>query len=263
LFQLDVDPKNFALSDYLENTGTIAPGSVVRYGNNDVFYLDITGIRSLRARDASNAPFVSDVGNSIDPFVQTYVDSLPQKRVRTAVAAIEPRDGRLWLALGDRVFVLSFFPGAKISAWSYYDPIEFAGADIQAMVRVGSRLHVRAGEYIYTYGGLNGKTYPDDDEVVAEVELPFLAGKTAGTIKGIQGFDIAATNTWEVEIAFDPNFEDRTIQVGRLNQITFADPNSVNLPGQTSMVAPILRCRRAGPATVSMLALHYEAEEAH
>ncbi len=262
LFQLDTDPANFAVSDFLENTGTLAPDSVVRYGNNDVFYLDITGIRSLRARDASNAPFVSDVGNAIDTFVQEYVDSLPQQRVRASKAAIEPRDGRLWLAIGDRIFVLSFFPGAKISAWTYYSTDEFDGADVQSLVRLGKRLHVRAGDYIYTYGGLDGATYPEDDEVVGQVELPFLAGKTAGTIKGIRGFDIAATNTWEVSVAFDPNREDKTINVGNMNKITFADPESVNMAGETSMLAPILTCRKGGAATISMLALHYEAEAA-
>lgn len=262
LFQLDVDPANFAFSDYLENTGTLAAGSVVRYGNNDVFYLDITGIRSLRARDASNAPFVSDVGNAIDTFVQDYVDTLTTERLRRAAAAIEPRDGRLWLAVGDRIFVLSFFPGAKISAWTYYSPEEFEGAAIQVLIRLDKRLHVRAGDYIYTYGGLNGDTYPDDDEVIGEVELPFLAGKTAGTIKGIHGFDLAATNTWECEVAYDPNRPDKTINVGFLNKITFADPNSISVPGQSSMLAPKLTCRKAGPANISMLALHYEAEEA-
>lgn len=262
IYQLDVNPANFAYSNSLENTGTRAAQSVIRYGNNDVFYLDITGIRSLRARDASNAPFVSDIGNAIDPFVQEYLATLTNQQVRDAVAAIEPRDGRYWLALGERILVLSYFPGAKISAWSYYTPTEFGGDAIQAIVRLDKRLYVRAGDSIYVYGGADGDQYPDDDEVVGTVELPFLSGKTPATIKTLTGFDLAATNTWECEIAFDPNNADKTINVGRLEKITFSEKNKIKIPGETSMVAPKLVCSKGGAATISMLAIHYEGEEA-
>ena len=53
----------------LNNTGTIAPQSVVEFGDNDVFYLSVSGVRSLRARDSSNAAFVGDIGNPIDETV--------------------------------------------------------------------------------------------------------------------------------------------------------------------------------------------------
>lgn len=260
LFQLDTDPNNFAFSDILENTGTRAVDSVVRYGNNDVFYLDITGIRSLRARDASNAPFVSDIGNAIDTFVAEKLATLTGEQVLRAIAAIEPIDGRYMLFAGNIVFVLSYFPGAKISAWTYYITEEFDGANVQAAIRINNRLVVRAGDYLYVYGGIGGDVYPDDDEIVGVVETPFLSGKTPATIKKLTGFDSAATNTWEVEVAFDPNDDTRTISVGRLEKITFADPNKIGMPGDTSMVALKMKCRTAGEASLSMMAIHYEAE---
>lgn len=261
LFALDTDPANFAYSDSLDNTGTVAAGAVTRYGNNDVFYLDQTGVRSLRSRDGYNAPFVSDVGNQIDPYLQEYMDSLNQKEVSSALSAIEPRDGRYWLVLGDRVFVLSFFPGTKISAWSYYELDEMNGAAVQAIVRQGKRLFLRAGNYIYAYGGLDGTTYPAADEAEVEIELPFLNAKTPATIKTLRGYDMAGTNTWEVEIAFDPNQEDKTISVGRIDKVTFGEA-AIAIPGRASMVAPKLVCRKAGAATISMLAIHYEGEDA-
>ncbi len=261
LFQLDPDPNNFAFSDILENTGTRSTDSVVRYGNNDVFYLDMTGIRSLRARDSSNAPFVSDIGNAIDTFVSEQLADLTGEQVVRAVAAIEPLDGRYLLFAGGIAFVLSYFPGAKISAWTYYDNEEFDGNDVQAAVRLGSKLAVRAGDSVFIYGGLDGGSYPDDDEILGEVQLPFLSGKTPATIKDLKGFDSAATNTWEVEVAFDPNDEDQTINVGRLNSITFSDPNKVAMPGRTTMIAPKLICRTAGEASISMMAIHYETED--
>lgn len=262
LYQLDPDPTKFTFSDELQHTGTRAPQAVIRYGNNDVFYLDITGVRSLRARDASNAPFVSDIGNAVDTFVQDLIKELSKQEITGAVAAIEPKNGRYLLTLGDTILVLSYFPGAKISAWSYYEPTEFNGAPVQAFVRSTDKLAARAGNFIYFYGGLTGDVQPEDDEVEAVVELPFVSGKTPATIKTLTGFDIAAKNTWACELAFDPNDPDRTINIGNLSKITFADPNKITLPGETSMVAPKLRCTKGGAATISMLAIHYEGEDA-
>lgn len=262
LYTLDQDPANFAFSDILENTGTVAPKSVVRFGNNDVFYLDITGIRSVRARDASNAPFVSDIGNAVDIFVNEYLATLTRQESTSAVAAIEPKDGRYWLIVGGKIIVLSYFPGAKISAWSYYDLEELDGVAVTAVVRRGSQILIRAGNYLYAYGGTDGTTYPDEDEVVAEVDHPFLSGETPATIKRITGFDVACRNTWECEIAYDPNDATRTVNVGALARTTFADENSIPIPASTSMVAPKLTCRKAGAATLSMLAVHYEPGEA-
>lgn len=262
LYQLDPDPTKFAFSDELQHTGTRAAQAVIRYGNNDVFYLDITGVRSLRARDASNAPFVSDIGNAVDTFVQDVISTLTKEQVTSAVAAIEPKNGRYMLTLGNTILVLSYFPGAKISAWSFYEPTEFGGAAVQAFIRSSDKFAARAGDFIYFYGGLTGDVQPDDDEVEAVVELPFVSGKTPATIKTLTGFDIAAKNTWACELAFDPNDDRRTINVGNLSKITFADQSRIPVPGETSMVAPKLRCTKGGAASISMLAIHYEGEDA-
>lgn len=262
LYTLDQNPANFAFSDTLEHTGTRSATSPIRYGNNDVFYLDPTGVRSLRARDSSNAPFVSDIGNAIDTYVQALIAELTKEEIANSRSAIEPKDGRLWMTLGSDILVLSYFPGAKISAWSFYDPTEFAGAPVQAFVRSQGRLVARAGDFLYFYGGLTADTLPDDGDVEAVVELPFVSGKTPATIKSLTGFDIACTNTWACELAFDPNDPDRTINVGNLSKITFSDQSRIPLPGEASMVAPKLTCTKGGRATVSMLAIHYEGEDA-
>lgn len=262
MYALDQDPTKNAFQNVLENTGTRAAAAVIRYGNNDVFYLDYTGIRSLRARDASNAPFVSDVGNAIDTFVQSFLDGLTTLQVSSAIGAIEPRDGRLWVIAGSRIFVLSYFPDAQISAWSYYDAEEFGGNGVQAVCKIKSRLFVRAGDYVYCYGGLDGTVYPNDDEIVAEVQMPFLSGSTPATIKNLAGFDIAGTNVWHCEVAYDPNAPDKTATAGTFREITYAEAGENSLPGRTSMVAPVFTCSKAGPATISMAAIHYEAEKA-
>jgi hypothetical protein len=256
LWSLDTNPANFAIADTLDNTGTDAHAAVVRFGNNDTFYLDSTGIRSLRARDASNAPFVSDVGNAVDTFVSEVLDALtPQQRL-DAVGAIEPRDGRFWLAAGGTIFVLSYFPSDEISAWSYYQPDEFNDESVEAIVRVRKQIFVRAGDTAFLYGGVGNDEYPAADESVCVAELPFLSAKDPATFKEFKGFDIACTNEWEVEVLYDPNDEARTINIGRVTKTTFNELD-VKLSGQTTMVALKLTCREAGAASISSLQIHF------
>jgi hypothetical protein len=262
LYQLDQDPANFAFNTTLEHTGTKAADSVLRYGNDDVFYLDATGVRSMRSRSTVNAPFVSDVGNAIDTYVQELVATLTKQQVADAKSAIEPKTGRYWLALGDNILVLSFFPSAKITAWSVYEPTEFEGQPVQRFVRAGGRIVARAGDYLYFYGGLTADVQPEDDEVVAEVETAFMGAQTQATIKYLTGFDIALRNTWSCEIAFDPTDDTRTFNVGNLSKTTFADSKRIPIPGQSSMLALKLTCSKGGPATISMVAIHYESEDA-
>lgn len=257
LYSLDVDPDLIAVTDTLDNTGTDVPHSVIRYGNNDVFFLDATGIRSLRARDSSNAPFISDVGNAIDTFVRETLDALTEQERVDAVGAIEPVDGRFWLAAGGTIFVLSFFPADKISAWSYYQPDEFDSASVDAMVRSGKRMYVRAGNEVYLYGGADGDTWPAASESACTVKMPFLSASDPAGFKAWTGFDIACVNEWAVVFAYDPNNEARTIEVGRLTESTFNEMNTA-LAGQAGMVAVELTCSDAGEASISMVNLHYE-----
>lgn len=259
LYGLDTDPANFAISDTLDNTGTTSPRSVVRYGNNDVFYLDTSGIRSLRARDASNAPFISDVGNAIDEFVKETLAELTPAEVLDAVGAIEPKDGRLWVAAGGYIFVLSYFPGSKVSAWSYYLPTEFGSDSIECMVRANKRMYVRAGNTAFLYGGLTDDEYPEADESPCLVEIPFLSANTPATFKEFWGFDIACENAWDVDVLYDPNDEDRTINIGTVTKTTFNELH-ITLSGNTTMVGLKLECSRAGAASISAIMLHYVKE---
>src|SRR5690606_9595163 len=66
--RLMADAENTALIHVLETSGTFAPRSLVSYGANDVYYLDETGIRSLRSPDVTDSAFPPDVGSAIDPF---------------------------------------------------------------------------------------------------------------------------------------------------------------------------------------------------
>lgn len=250
LYSIDVDPANNALSDTLENTGTVAGKSILRYGNNDVFYLDFTGVRSIQARQGTVAPYVTDAGSAIDPFIQDYLKTLTQEQIRNAKAVIEPQDGRLWLAVGERIFVLSRFADAGINAWTYYTP----GFEVEAFARVGKRLYVRAGDTIYLYGGESGEVYPEEGESIVRVGLPFLGNLLV--FKELDGFDIACTNEWEIDILYDPEVEDRSFPVGAIANVTYNEMH-VSSAGPGAVFAPSLVCSAAGPATISSLAMHY------
>jgi hypothetical protein len=258
LWAIDADAENNAIAQTLGNTGALAARAILPFGNLDVFYLDEPGVRSLRSKDQTGEAFAADVGNPIDPFVRDYLDTLTEAQIRRAVSVIGP-EGRLWMAVGGYIFVLSYFPGSKIIAWSYYDP----GFEVSDFVRVRNKAYARSGDTIYLYGGADGSTYPDDDEMEAEVQLPFMTAQAPATIKQLTGFDIACTGEWEVDVLVDPNDEDKKISAGKFTRTTYNNPRGrVGLPALTTHMALNLTCSKAGNATISSLTLHYDPLEA-
>jgi hypothetical protein len=257
LYTISTDASEISFYQSLDNTGTFAGRSVLSYGNNDVFYLDPTGIRSIRARDVLNAAYVSDVGTAIDPFVHEHLRDLATDTISRAVSVVEPVDGRYWLAVDDRIYVLSFFPSSKVTAWSYYETT----FRIQDMVRDSARLYARGDDdKIYLYGGDSGEEYPGDDEQIASVELPFLSADSPGTQKMLQGMDIAISNEWLVKVLPDPNNEAITQTIGRLYKNSFHEPH-IPISGRTSHFALTLECRNAGYASLSGLLVHFQGGE--
>lgn len=241
----------------LENIGTVAPASVSAYGNNDVFFLASSGIRSIKARDASNAAYVSDVGTSIDQHVRDYLDTLSEDEVAAATAIIEPVDGRYWLAVGTRIYVFSYFPSKKISAWSYYD----LDITVTHFARVGDRVYARGiddnGDHaLYLYGGVDNDEYADDDESPIVIELPYIAANAPAAFKELTGFDLIATNNWQVEILPDPGDTSVKVSQGIAVGTTYNEPQ-FGITGHGSLFGITLTCSNAGPATLSALAMHY------
>lgn len=248
------DPSANALLHSIRKTGTRAGRSVLAYGNNDVFYLANTGIRSIRARDSSNAPYVNDVGTFIDPYVLEVIDAQGGSVVADSHAIIEPREGRYWLAIGDKIFVFSYFPGSKISAWSIYEP----GITFSAFATVGERVFGRSGDTIYQYGGANGNTYPVAGEVSVEIQLPFLTAGKPGTFKTLRGVDIVADKVWSVNFCFDPNDESKVSETVTLRGVTppYGRPM---VDGKSTHIAPNLSCSSGGRAVLSSVVIHFSA----
>lgn len=257
LYSISTDAAEISFYQALDNTGTVAGRSVLSYGNNDVFYLDPSGIRSIRARDVLNAAYVSDVGTAIDSFVHEHLLTLASDTIERAVSVVEPVDGRYWLAIDDRIYVLSYFPTSKVTAWSYYEP----GFSIQDFVRINDRLYVRGDDdTIYLYGGDTGEEYPDADEMDVEVEMPFLTADSPSKQKLLIGIDMAVSNEWFVQIRPDPNDEDVVQEIGRIHQHTF-HRRHIGVAARTTHFALSLACSAAGRAVLSGLLLHFTGGE--
>ncbi|MFY7925567.1 MAG: hypothetical protein ACOVN5_07135 [Aquidulcibacter sp.] len=260
ILYIDPDPALNRLTQTLNNTGTLSPRSVTQFGDSDLFYLDESGLRSLRARDSSNAAATTDIGVPVDTLVTAKLASFSLEERADVIGAIEPRDGRFWLAMKDEIFVFSFFNGAKVSAWSTYTPSYFsAGQEIQFevedMVVFSRRVYVRSGNTIFVYGG-TGSTL-QYDATVAEGWTPYLDANSPTTAKKFTGVDAALEGAWEISVAFDPTNLNAEDKVSSPYYTTFMDPAHPGI-GEATHVS--LRFRTTGDtyARLSSAVIHYE-----
>jgi hypothetical protein len=267
IWYVDPDPELNRISQVLNNTGTDSPRSVTAFGDTDLFYLDESGLRSLRARDSSNAAATTDIGVPVDELITAKLEALTENERRQVVGLIEPKNGRFWLIMRDTAFVFSFFNGAKVSAWSTYDmsytedgqPIGFS---VDEAVVINRRVHVRSGDTIYVYGGLIGDIY---DETVAEAWLPYLDADDPTRMKEFTALDVALRGLWQVSAAMDPVDETAEDLVGVFEETTYnRDKNPFN--HQATHVS--LRFRSQGirgegtvPHRLGACVLHYESSE--
>ena len=249
---VDVDEALNQQIQVLQNTGTIAPDSVVEFGENDVFYLSLSGLRSLRSRDSSNAAFVGDIGNPIDELI---VDQIQENRTLAEVskATLEQRDGRYILAIGNKMYVFSFFPSSKVSAWSVYEP----GFIVDRWAYDGRQTLCRSGNILYSLGGENGNIY-DDSEVV--VQMPFLDGSSPATFKDFYAIDVTCENVWDVSVATDPQDITALEEVATVHKTTYGLGRAA-INGYSTHIAPRLRCQQDGPAKLGNIAVHYSSAE--
>ena len=260
---VDPDPNLNTVSQVLSNTGTACPQSVTQFGDSDVFYLDESGLRSLRARDSSNAAATTDIGVPIDDIIVAKLQTLTSAERQRVVGLINPVDKRFWLILKDQVFVFSFYQNAKVSAWTTYDlSVTSAGLTTpftaQHAVVLGRRVFLRGGNVIYAYGGMGATlTY---DQTEAEAWLPYLDANRPTAHKDWEGIDVALTGLWEVRAAMQPIDLDASEVIARVYQTTY---NMHRLPfgHSSSHVSLRLVSKDTGPAVLSALAVHFAGEE--
>ena len=241
----DPDPNLAKQAQVLEETGCIAPRTVTQFGDGDVFYLDRSGIRSLRARDSSNSAATSDIGSAIDPLVTVQIDTLGETAAANAIGLIEPRDGRFWMILDDTIYVFSYFAAAKVSAWTEYKP----GFSVSDAVVWEDRVWLRSGDTIYVYGSLPDQPFQYSDDVMAEAWLPYLDAEQPARAKYLDGIDVSVRGTWDVTIAMDPNEESFEDRVAVVDRTTFG-LERVTMNGIANHMSVRFRSKRPASATV-------------
>jgi hypothetical protein len=255
LWAIDTDPANNRQGQVLSNTGTFAANSVVSIGEIDVFYLSDSGVRSLRARDASNAAVVNDVGTPVDGIILGELAAMTEIQKSACCAIIEPIDGRYWLAIGSKVYVYSYFPNSQVAAWSVYEP----GFAITKFTTKDGRVYARAGNVVYLYGGTNNAEY-DNSEV--EVVLPYLdAGKPAHQ-KTLNGLDMTIEGNWKVFIGMDPVAINARDDCGTITHPTFS-LGRVMANGTGTHVGIRMVNNSSGYARIANIIAHFEANESN
>lgn len=253
IYTLGTDPDTFEVVQTLDNTGSVAGGSIQSYGSNDLFYLDTSGVRSLQARDSSNAAYVDDVGTVFDPYVQEVLNAASPADIDRAASVVTPIDGMYWVAIGGTILALSNFPGTKIRGWTYLSP----GFTVTDFARSGRRLYARDEDTIYLYGGDSGNEYPIANEMIARVKLPFMSARDDAGKKRLIGIDIGCTNEWQVSILPDPTDETISVDAGRFSEFSYANEDAEAVDESTHFAAE-MTCSRAGDASISNMAIHYK-----
>lgn len=259
IWAMDADPDNNALIQVIRATGLLGVSTPIQYGDGDVMYLAADGIRSLRARDSSNAGSVSDVGSPIDAEIQKSFRSEYDNYVNQTKTLLDAGTGRFWLSFGEHIWVLSFFPGPKVTAWSQYIP-EYDGEIlcVKNMTQARQQPVVLADDgRIYVYGGLTGDDY-DLSEAVAT--LPFMGLGYPAHEKLFKGLDIIATSSWEAEMAPQSNAP-MYIPISTTVGSTI-DHGRIGFSAQSGAISLKFRARDAKASTLASVFVHYDLAEA-
>jgi hypothetical protein len=253
LWTVDPDPNQTVYDQLLRGAGTVAPRSALQYGSGDVLYLSTSGIRSLKARDASNSAAVSDIGSPVDGIIRNIVRTNGQAYANAAVALLEPVVGRFWMVFPTQILVLSYFPGPKITAWSLYTlPFTVDYADT-----CNNRIWLRSGDDLYLYGGPSNT---DLDNCGVSVIMPYLDGGKPGHKKQFMAVDATVSGNWTMKVSYDfanPNNEET---VATLSAPTWND-GTCELAGYGSHVSLRMYNNDAGDAVLSNMAIHFNMAE--
>jgi hypothetical protein len=250
LWFFDPDPNQNSQRQVLDNTGCLAPNSVVSVGATDLFYLSYNGIRSLQSRESTDAAYANDIGSPIDEIVIAILASLTPEQRAAAKGLIEPVDGRYWISIGSRLFVLSYFKGSGILAWSEYVP----GMTIDEMVTFKDKVYIRSGNKIYLYGGPDGNTY---DSCPVVVEMPYLDANKPATFKAVNGMDITCQGTWKAFMGFDYTNANARDEIATFTQPSFA-LGKIPATGIGTHIGVRLTSNHSGYSKLANVIVHYD-----
>ena len=279
-----VDP-DFAQTQYLRRVTAflLSPKSVVEYGDGDVIFLTRSGVRSLQARDSSNFAKVTDVGSPIDALLRDALQSSSETELMGQIArkpsdyfylaagAVLPDTGHLWMAVRDRIYVLSRYASAKVQAWSEYI-LPFPAATeaylntsknfarwVADVCPIGETLMFRTfADEVFIYGGIDGDTY---DDTKATIELPFIDAGRPGDNKYFTGLDLVCRGEWLIEactVAKGGETPSPWVTVAQVTDTTRGNDGRIPMNMQGTQIAFRLTTTDVRSAKVAQLGVFYD-----
>jgi hypothetical protein len=252
IWRVDPDPKAFQLLQVMPNIGSFAPRSIMPFSDTDAFFLSDSGLRSLRARDSSNNAVTSDIGTPIDRLLRELSKAKPLAAER-AQSVIEPDSGRYWLSIDNEIYVFTFFPGAKVSAWTRILP----GRAVEHLEQMGDVILMRSGNVIYVYdtgADVFGSDYTCD------VVLPMLDANLPAAAKTLHGIDVVCEGTWRIDLGTDPANPGAREVVATVARPTYG-MERLAVAGYGTHFGVRMTHQGAGPATLASVLLHFERGE--
>jgi hypothetical protein len=249
IWKMDPDPKLNSLQQSVSNAGLIAPRAHAQYSSGDVLFVARSGIRSLKARDASNYAVTADVGSPVDTIVTGWLTANLAGFRYSVKCVVEPESGSFWMAYGNQILVFSFFPTSKISAWSRFT-LPFT---IDDMAVNREKLAIRSGNDVYLYGGQSGTEYDDTETVIL---TPFLDATQPATWKSFEGLDVGCSGTWSIRYNINPNNPAALVQTSTVTGSTF-QMDRVPAQAAGTHIQLEFRCRDIAPSVLSSFIVHY------
>ena len=205
---VDPDPANYAKAQTISGIGNVARRAVTNWQDMDLVFMARQGIRSFRESALTQKQRGNEIGAPIDPVIR----ATPRAILDGAIGLVEPYEGRLWMAVGQRVFVLTQMGAEQIIAWSEYD----FGFTISDHTISNSTLWVRdtLGN-VYLYGGDDGQQY---DSCKVTVTTPYISPGGRIARKDMEMLMMVSTGNWLVTAGFDPRRQDVYERVGTIQE---------------------------------------------
>lgn len=255
IWSMDPDPELNVQEQTIRSIGVAGRATPRQYGSGDVLFLAPSGIRSLQARDSSNAASVSDVGSPIDFDIQQKIRNNPEAVLVNARTMLEDLTGRFWMMFSDEIWVLSLFPGPRVAAWSRYQPTHSGDTPFTPVELTDSGGYVcvrSADDKVYVLGGEDRDTY---DDCTAEVQTSYLDLGRPIVWKQLRAFDAALDGTWSVDVSYDPD----NVMWERIAVLLKSSYNDQSVPMQGMTPAVSLRLQTQSPsrARLANVAVHY------
>jgi hypothetical protein len=167
LWRVDEDPSQHAIEQVFNGPGAMLAGAVCNV-KGDLIYLSRGGWRNL-AQVAITGE--SDEKEQLGNPIRSLTDALDG--VTPATSLWSQRRNQMLCAIGTTVYVLTYLPGEKLTAWTTWElPIA-----VQHLVELDGRLYARAGDTVYEFVDAADVDYNGDQVAATMLSRKFLLNK--------------------------------------------------------------------------------------